>query len=88
MEFAGWGIFDVISERAFVHEEMQQTVLPISEECRILGGNAHSATTYNQASLSTQDVPPIQDLNREAGIVATALTDKVTLSTICTVVTA
>ena len=33
-------------------------------------------------------MPPIQDENGEAGSVATTITDKVTLSTICTVVTA
>eukprot|EP00957_Ditylum_brightwellii_P201325 15325097-Ditylum_brightwellii.AAC.1 len=66
---------------------MQRTLLPITEECCILGNNAHSAETNIQASLPTQDVPPIQGLNGEEGSVATTLTDKVTLSTIRTIVT-
>eukprot|EP00957_Ditylum_brightwellii_P078453 5966059-Ditylum_brightwellii.AAC.1 len=57
------------------------------EECRILGNNVHSAETNTQASLPTQDVPPIQGLNGEAGSAATTLTDKVTLSMIRTIVT-
>eukprot|EP00957_Ditylum_brightwellii_P176184 13415394-Ditylum_brightwellii.AAC.1 len=67
---------------------MQQTLLPITEECCILGDNTQSSETNTQASLPTLDVPPIQDLNGEEGNVATTLTDKVTLSTIRTIVTA
>ena len=67
---------------------MQRTLSPITEECRILDDNTQFDETNTQASLPTQDVPPIQDLNGEAGSVATTLTDKVTLSTIRTVVTA
>eukprot|EP00957_Ditylum_brightwellii_P079498 6044950-Ditylum_brightwellii.AAC.1 len=66
---------------------MQRTLSPIAEECCILGDNTHSAKTNTHASLPAQDVPHTQYLNEEAGSVATALTDKVTLSTIRTVVT-
>eukprot|EP00957_Ditylum_brightwellii_P051421 3898730-Ditylum_brightwellii.AAC.1 len=67
---------------------MQRTLSPITEECHILDNNTQFDETNTQTSLPTQDVPPIQDLNGEAGSVATTLTDKVTLSTIRTVVTA
>eukprot|EP00957_Ditylum_brightwellii_P183641 13988001-Ditylum_brightwellii.AAC.1 len=67
---------------------MQRTLLPIREECRILDNNSQFDETNTQASLPTQDVPPIQDLDGEGGSVATTVTDKVTLSTIRTVVTA
>eukprot|EP00957_Ditylum_brightwellii_P069162 5251977-Ditylum_brightwellii.AAC.1 len=67
---------------------MQQTLSPITEEGHILDDNTQFDETNTQASLPTQDVPPIQDENGEAGSVATTLTDKVTLSTICTVITA
>eukprot|EP00957_Ditylum_brightwellii_P130441 9950784-Ditylum_brightwellii.AAC.1 len=66
---------------------MQQALLPITEECRVLDDNAHSAETNTQASLPAQDLPHFHDLNEETGSHATTLTDKVTLSIICTVVT-
>eukprot|EP00957_Ditylum_brightwellii_P048555 3684418-Ditylum_brightwellii.AAC.1 len=66
---------------------MQRTLSPITEEGCILDDNTQFDETNTQASLPTQDVPPIRDLNGETGSVATTLTDKVTLSTILTVVT-
>eukprot|EP00957_Ditylum_brightwellii_P211528 15366286-Ditylum_brightwellii.AAC.1 len=66
---------------------MQQTSLPIREECHDHDDNAHSAEINHPAPLPTQVLPHLPDLNGEIGSLATTLTDKATLSMIQTMVT-